>query len=39
MGIVGAYGNIEKFSKVEIDFLETMKLTYKEDIKIIQKLL
>lgn len=39
MGIVGAYGNIEKFSKVEIDFLETMKVTYKEDIKIIQKLL
>lgn len=37
MGIVAKYTTIKKFNKIEIDFLETMKITYKEDLKFIKK--
>ena len=39
MGIVAKYYNINSFNKIEIDFIETLKITYKEDIKIIENLL
>lgn len=37
MGVVAKYSKINEFHKVELDFIETLKITYKEDLKLIEK--
>lgn len=39
MGVLSTFGNIKVFPKIEVDFIETLKVTYKEDINFIEKLL
>lgn len=38
MGIVGMYGESEFFSKIELDYIETIKITYDSDFELISKL-
>lgn len=37
MGILANFCNIKVFPKIELDFIETFKITYREDIKFIEK--
>ena len=39
MGILANFCNIKVFPKIELDFIETFKITYREDIKFIEKFL
>lgn len=39
MGILSKFGKIKVFPKIEIDFIETLKITFKEDINFIEKLI
>ena len=39
MGILSRFGDIKVFPKIEIDFIETFKITYKEDINFVEKII
>lgn len=39
MGVVGMYGESDFFSKIELDYTETIKITYDRDFEIIDKLI
>lgn len=38
MGIVGMYSESDFFSKIELDYIETIKITYDSDFELISKL-
>lgn len=39
MGILSKFGGIKVFPKIEIDFIESFKITYREDIDFIEKII